>query len=346
MKTESSEKHGGRRGWTRARGIVMGAIWLFIVASLVWHTGGGSLSALGVGQIAAVCPLGILEAALGGRGIAVHSIALLAAVVVLTVVFGKAFCSWACPTKVLQNFFRGKRKDGAVEENAGEADAQGGEENAAASSAKPLTADERDSLHAACGAEAKTASGCAACAALGKVGGKRDGLRVDGRHVVLGGALVSALAFGFPVFCLVCPVGLSVATFIGVWHLIQFNETTWGLVVFPVILVLELVVFRKWCTKLCPVSALLSLVSSLNRTFKPVVDESKCLRSSGVDCRTCVTVCPEQVDPHSKSIPECSKCGKCVEQCPAQAISMKALAKHGPSETPASASSRIPAERP
>lgn len=174
---------------------------------------------------------------------------------------------------------------------------------------------------------------CAGCAkALEKVGGKRDGFRLDGRHVVLGGTILSAAVFGFPVFCLVCPVGLTIATFIGLWHLFQFNETTRGLLLFPAILVLELVVFRKWCTTLCPISALLSLIASKNRTFKPEVDEAKCLRSQGVDCRVCVAVCPEEVDPHTLSIPECSKCGKCIEQCPAQAISMKALARSASSE--------------
>ena len=31
------------------------------------------------------------------------------------------------------------------------------------------------------------------------------------------------------------------------------------------------------------------------------------------------------LDPHSGRIPECSKCGKCVEACPAKAISIKLL---------------------
>ena len=123
--------------------------------------------------------------------------------------------------------------------------------------------------------------------------------------------------------CLVCPIGLTFATFIGVWHLFQFNETSWGLIIFPAILVLEIAFLRKWCAKICPVSALVSLISGLNRTLRPRVRADACLRSSGVDCRACVEACPEQVDPHSKRIPECSKCGACVEACPAQAIHMK-----------------------
>ena len=310
-----------RKTWTRARGLFMGAIALFIIASLIWHTGGGSLSALGISSIAAVCPLGIVEAAVSGRGIAVHSVVLLVAVVVLTFVFGKAFCSWACPTKLIQGFFHGgkhKKEQGYATEHADGKDAVG----------KAATDDCSVSIPQ-CG----DMPACAGCAkALEKVGGKRDGFRLDGRHVVLGGTILSAAVFGFPVFCLVCPVGLTIATFIGLWHLFQFNETTWGLLLFPAVLVLELVVFRKWCTTLCPISALLSLIASKNRTFKPEVDEGKCLRSQGVDCRVCVTVCPEEVDPQTLSIPECSKCGKCIEQCPAQAISMKALARSASSE--------------
>ncbi|MFR0707830.1 MAG: hypothetical protein ACLSIH_12425 [Eggerthella lenta] len=87
------------------------------------------------------------------------------------------------------------------------------------------------------------------------MGGGRDGLRLDTRHATLLGALGASAVFGFPVFCLVCPIGLTFATFIGVWHLFQFNETSWGLIIFPAILVLEIAFLRKWCAKICPVSA-------------------------------------------------------------------------------------------
>ena len=129
--------------------------------------------------------------------------------------------------------------------------------------------------------------------------------------------------FGFPVFCLVCPVGLTFATLIGLWHLFQFNETSWGLILFPAILAIEVLVLRKWCVNICPISALVSLISNANRTLRPRVDRAACLRERGIDCRACVDVCPEQVDPHSARIPECSKCGACIASCPAQAIRLK-----------------------
>ncbi len=154
-----------RKTWTRARGLFMGAIALFIIASLIWHTGGGSLSALGISSIAAVCPLGIVEAAVSGHGIAVHSVVLLVAVVVLTFVFGKAFCSWACPTKLIQGFFHGgkhKKEQGHATEHAEGKDAVG----------KAATDDCSVSIPQ-CG----DMPACAGCAkALEKVGGKRDAL--------------------------------------------------------------------------------------------------------------------------------------------------------------------------
>ena len=175
-------------------------------------------------------------------------------------------------------------------------------------------------------------SACAACAgasacakALAPVGGKRDGVQLDSRYAVLVGTLASAAVFGFPVFCLICPVGLTFATIIGLWNLVQFNEPSWALIIFTIVLIAEVTVLRKWCSKICPISALVSLLSNLNVTLRPRVKADACLRSRGVDCHACVDVCPEQLDPHSKRIPECSKCGKCVEACPAKAISIKLL---------------------
>ena len=157
------------------------------------------------------------------------------------------------------------------------------------------------------------------------MGGARDGVQLDSRHAVLVGTLASAAVFGFPVFCLICPVGLTFATIIGLWNLVQFNEPSWALIIFSIILVAEVTVLRKWCSKICPISALVSLLSNLNVTLRPRVKADVCLRSRGVDCHSCVDACPEQLDPHSGRIPECSKCGKCVEACPAKAISVKLL---------------------
>ncbi|MGN0078212.1 MAG: 4Fe-4S binding protein [Coriobacteriales bacterium] len=287
--------------------------------ALAFGTGTGTLSAFGVGQLAALCPVGALESWLGAKSIGVHGVICLGITVLIVLLVGKAFCAWACPTPWLQRFFHPKKKE-ALKADDSDENTPFSEEQLAALDASIA---ENLGSQGACSAEDCEGSGCRTC--LAAVGGKRDGLQLDSRHVVLGGALLSSLVAGFPVFCLVCPVGLSFATLYGLWHLLQFNETTWGLLIFPALLVLELVVLRKWCHKICPLGALLSLVSNLNFSFKPKVDGSACLRNQGIDCHACVDACPEQVDPHSKRIPECSKCGACVEACPAHAIAIKPL---------------------
>lgn len=278
-----------------ARTVVAVAVFGVVGVSLATHAATGTLSAIGYDSIALLCPVGALEVMLGAREFLLHPLLLLLLTVAVALVVGKAFCGWLCPTPLLQRLFR--RKEGLDE---AEHAAKDGASGCAAGS---------------CG------HGCAGCGALKPVGGKRDGLHVDTRFAVLGGALASAALFGFPVFCLICPIGLTFATFIGLWHLFQFNETTWGLLIFPAILVLELVVLRKWCHRFCPVSAALSLVSQGNRLLRPRVKEDVCLRSRGIDCRVCVEACPEELDPHSANIAECTKCGRCKERCPVGAIS-------------------------
>lgn len=329
----------------RMRGIcVLVAVVAIPILGLLFHTGTGNLSTFGVDSLAIICPVGALEAMLGSKNIALRGVLCIALTVVLVLLLGKVLCAWACPFPWLQKFFQGKKcrstigassadgassSEGTVSVGEGQAvnaaaslDVAGSNPDASVSGSCPSV-----SVLASDGSAllASSASGCSGhCVGCGKallpVGGKRDGLRLDSRHLVLAGALGSSAIFGFPVFCLVCPIGLTFTILIGVWHLFAFNETTWGLVVFPVILLLEVTLLRKWCTRFCPVSALLSLVSSGNRLFRPSVNSQLCLREDGTDCRACVNACPEKLDPHSNFIPECSKCGQCASACPAKAI--------------------------
>ena len=155
---------------------------------------------------------------------------------------------------------------------------------------------------------------------------------LDSRHIVLGGSLLSAAIFGFPVFCLVCPIGLSFAFIFFLVRAFGFGDPSWALIIIPVVLILELVVFRKWCHWICPVSALMSLVAKGNKTVLPVVDESKCLESAkGVSCSACAHVCPEGINLHDPesvkaSLNECTSCHACVDVCPTGALSIKFLA--------------------
>ena len=312
-----------------ARGWVAFACVAFALAGMAFRVGIGTPSAFGIQQISAICPLGALETMAGAKSVMLHPLLLFVLVVVLIALVGKAFCAWMCPVPWLQKFFRPRKHSaakGGVGHNASAKSGAG--HGVPASRNDPGAA----SVQVEPSATACIPSACAACAgaaactkALAPVGGARDGVQLDSRHAVLVGTLASAAVFGFPVFCLICPVGLTFAAIIGLWNLVQFNEPSWALIVFPIILIAEVTVLRKWCSKICPISALVSLLSNLNVTLRPRVKADVCLRSRGVDCHACVDACPEQLDPHSGRIPECSKCGKCVEACPAKAISIKLL---------------------
>lgn len=288
------------------RALVALAAFVVVGVGLAFASGTGTLSALGVGQVSAICPLGALESMFGTLSFIPRAALLLAGVVVLGVVFGKAFCSWVCPVPHFQGFLRGKK---GAESDRVERD----------EAAQVALRNYRD----------------------GTVP-KRGSVPLDTRHAVLGGALLSTAVFGFPVFCLVCPIGLTFATFILLWRFVQFNEPTVGLLVFPAILVVEFVVLRKWCHRICPLGALLSLIAGLNRTFRPTVDEDACLRSDGAACAACSAACPEHIDPYAdlgeRSLTDCTKCKNCANACPVGAITFPLVG--GPGKARASVESK------
>lgn len=274
------------------------AVRFLIVAVLLialfagWQT--GTLCSVGYDAIAYICPLGALETIFGSWAFVPRVLICLAAVSIVALVFGKAFCSWVCPVAPLSDLLRGK---------------------------KAREKDECERTQAAHRVLERWSDTNAAQAEKHKPFRSR----VDGRHVVLAGSLASAAVCGFPVFCLVCPIGLTFASAIALYRLIGFNEPAIEVLVFPALLVLELTVFRKWCHRFCPVGALLSLLSRGNRTFKPHVDASMCARHAGSSCAACAQACPEHIDPCAdlgdRSLAECTRCGACVNTCPAKALS-------------------------
>lgn len=332
----------GRVGIYRVRGKVRLVVFLLVVIGLFAGVGLGSLSSFGIGDIAYLCPLGALEALVAAKTGVPHLVIMVVVMVVVVALLGRAFCSWVCPVPPVRSFFHYRKKHTA--EDGGEASAHAGEASASAAGeggeSIAVAAGEGDAVAGKLAvsafasddaSSAAASSACAACGhegscALSPVGGARDGFHLDSRHGVLAGALVGSAIFGFPVFCLVCPVGLSIATVVAVWQLIFAQSPSWSLLVFPLIVLVEVVFFRKWCHKICPLGALMSLLG-VKSLFRPKVDGNACLRTSGIDCRKCVTACPEQLDPHAGLLPECTKCGACTDQCPAHAISMKPLAR-------------------
>jgi ferredoxin-type protein NapH len=275
--------------FTIARGITLTAVAVIVLIGLFVNTGFGTPSSFGWEAIAYICPLGVIETFLASGTILPRPLIALVVCVAVAIVVGKVFCAWVCPVPPLRRFFTFEKKD---------------------DKRKACNIEEKDLR--AC------SSGCTSCAEKRK--------RFDSRHIVLGGALLSTAIFGFPVFCIVCPVGLTFASLIALWRLVGFNEPSWALLIFPLFLVLELFVLKKWCLKFCPLGALMSLMSIPNRLLRPRVDSTRCLREQGIECSRCVSVCEENLDSHfSEGMHECTKCGLCIENCPAQAIKMVLL---------------------
>lgn len=293
------------------RTLVAVAILLVISIGFLLNTGIGTLSAFGWGDISLLCPLGALGTMLASKTLVPRALVSLVLAIVAIVLLGRAFCAWACPVPLvskLRDLFKKapKNEDGKT-------------------GVQPLTKAEKAALK-------KCSGSCSSCADVKA--------KFDSRHIILGGSLLSAAIFGFPVFCLICPIGLTFATILLLILLFSNGDVTWSVIVVPVILLLEVVLFRKWCSKICPLSAFMSLVGKLNKTFKPTIDDSKCLETSkGANCGVCASVCEQCIDvrhpENGAAWSECTKCRACVDACPTQAISMPFLPRASAKESSA-----------
>lgn len=279
------------------------AVMVLIAGGFVLNASFGTLSAFGWKDVSLLCPLGSLTTMLSERTLIPRALISLVIVVVLVILLGRAFCGWVCPVPViskLRGFFGKKTSNtdlvgcGVVKDKASEAVLS----------------------------RQNHCAGCAGC--------EEARTTFDSRHVILGGSLLTAAVFGFPVFCLICPVGLTFASILLIIRLFAFGDITWSVLVVPLLLVVEVVFFRKWCSKICPISALLSLIAKANRTFRPSVNQNTCIESShNGRCEECAAACPEGINPRNPeagaSWSECTKCRACVEACPTQSLTMPFL---------------------
>ncbi len=293
------------------------------------HTGFGNLSALGWENISILCPLGALGTMLASKTIVPRAVISIAFAAVAIIIFGRAFCGWICPvpvvSKLREAFAKQKRPADDAEDAQGVAtgtddgpaqiaDSQESPE-ADGSSKIELSKEEKRLLRTPCG---HTQAVCSP-----------DCRPSNSRHLVLGSALLSAAIFGFPVFCLICPIGLSFALVFVLINLFGTGDVTWSVIVIPAVLLAEVTFFRKWCSHICPISSFMSLIGKLNRTLKPAINDKRCIESHGGVCGRCGQVCEVGIDPRHPELgaswSECTRCRACIESCPGKAISMPLL---------------------
>lgn len=298
---------------SKVRTIVAAVVFCVLAICLLAGINMGTLSGFGWDAFSALCPLGAFTTMLATKTMVPRAIFSIIIMAILVFFVGRAFCGWICPVPVLnklRDFFRAPKKR---------------KELAAAKREQAL---DIAKFELGCkGGEGHDCGSCSAC--------KQQRKALDSRHYVLGGALLSTAIFGFPVFCLVCPIGLTFATVLVFWRLFAAAEVTWSVILIPAMLIIELVFLRKWCTRFCPMAGLMNLMSRFSKTWKPTIDDSKCLETSkGVACSQCAIACESDINLRhieygERTLDDCTRCHACVDACPAQAISMPFMVKKG-----------------
>ncbi len=358
------------------RTIVTFAVLVLVAVGYFTAWGIGNVSGFGWDAFSVLCPLGYLESLVAGKTFVPRAFLSFVLVVILIVLLGRVFCAWICPMPTLQRLIPGVRGReqrrskrvgrpqnqeceqvseescqnlrSCVQESANDSIKMDKSVESVAQLDKktprrmsetglPTVLAHTDEKFGMSRAKEGQNKGDASASVTGAPKMRLRRVRFDSRFGVLLGALASAALFGFPVFCLICPVGLTFATVLLVMRLFAFGDVTWAVVVVPLVLFAEVVFLRKWCGKFCPLGALISLVSGANRTLRPHVDNASCLFSSkGTHCFACSKACPEHIDVRRPELSEgalanCTKCRECADACPAHAITFPALPK---AETP------------
>ncbi|MFR7737756.1 MAG: 4Fe-4S binding protein, partial [Eggerthella lenta] len=86
----------------KLRTLVALAIVAVVTVGFVTNVGIGTMSAPGIWDISILCPLGALGTMLASKMMVPRAVVSLVVMVLLIVVFARAFCGWMCPVPLVQ----------------------------------------------------------------------------------------------------------------------------------------------------------------------------------------------------------------------------------------------------
>jgi polyferredoxin len=289
-----------------------------------------------------ICPVGGLQTLLTGRVDSTHLLPTILALLVFLIpifVLGNVFCSWVCPLgTIIDGFDKGVAMFMPKVNAKREERSQRNKEKKKAKHTSQLNNPQLISNFV-----------CPACP-FGKLLGNKNATVANG---VLVSALVGSAIFRFPVFCTICPIGISTR---GMFHLKSIfylkavftsaTGTLFSIIVelwaIPVVAILaSLREKRYWCRKICPVGASLNIAGSFSPLIKPTVKPGKCVMKGcpkdcedykldycsacrQIDQKRCEKVCPQNINLLDRgSLARCTKCLECYIQCEYDSISIR-----------------------